>query len=264
MGGGAISRIRFIDVVPLATHTRLPERSAGLVIGESRGARMRCAASRYTVEKLTTLRRSQVMVIVLTTTSTSPFCSAVIRSADDRIRYSTCDGLPKMSRATSPAMSTSKPTISPVIGSRKLNRLLPMSKPDDQPAACADIGHCGVGVGRVVERPQAGGGVAVVGGLVRGQRRLRRHLLHPGRRGRRQRRRGRDHHRPRLAAARQHRRRRHGDAQHPERPPHHRYSINRGHSPSATATAAPRLSTMPPTVAPDRPARALRMSSRSS
>ena len=29
------------------------------------------------------------------------------RSADDRIRYSTCDGVPKMSRATSPAMSTS-------------------------------------------------------------------------------------------------------------------------------------------------------------
>ena len=34
-----------------------------------------------------------------------------------------------MSRAISPAMSTSKPVISPVIGSRKLNRLLPISSP---------------------------------------------------------------------------------------------------------------------------------------
>ena len=69
------------------------------------------------------------MVMVLTTTSTWLFCSAAIRSADDRMRYSTWDGLPKMSRAISPAMSTSKPVISPVIGSRKENRLLPMSRP---------------------------------------------------------------------------------------------------------------------------------------
>ena len=67
--------------------------------------------------------------MVLTTMSTWLFCSAAMRSADDRMRYSTCDGVPKMSRATSPAMSTSKPVISPVIGSRKLNRLLPMSRP---------------------------------------------------------------------------------------------------------------------------------------
>ena len=81
------------------------------------------------MEKFTSLRRSQVMVMVLTTTSTSDFCSAVTRSSADRIRYSTWDGAPKMSRAISPAMSTSKPVISPVIGSRKLNRLLPMSSP---------------------------------------------------------------------------------------------------------------------------------------
>ena len=67
--------------------------------------------------------------MVLTTMSTVLFCSAVIRSAEDRMRYSTADGVPKMSRATSPAISTSKPVISPVIGSRKENRLLPMSRP---------------------------------------------------------------------------------------------------------------------------------------
>lgn len=67
--------------------------------------------------------------MVLTTTSTWEVCNAVMRSAADKIRYSTCDGLPKMSRATSPAMSTSNPVMSPVIGSRKLNRLLPMSSP---------------------------------------------------------------------------------------------------------------------------------------
>ncbi|CNV33938.1 Uncharacterised protein [Mycobacterium tuberculosis] len=45
-GGGAISRIRRNDVVPLATQTRLPDRSDTFVIGESRGARMRWLASR--------------------------------------------------------------------------------------------------------------------------------------------------------------------------------------------------------------------------
>ena len=64
------------------------------------------------MEKFTSLRRSQVMVMVLTTTSTWEVCNAVMRSAADKIRYSTCDGLPKMSRATSPAMSTSNPVMS--------------------------------------------------------------------------------------------------------------------------------------------------------
>ena len=129
IGGGVICWSRLSDVVPLATHTRLPDRSPGWRIGESRGARMRWFALRYTVEKFTSSLRAQVMVMVLTTTSTSLFSSAETRSAEDRIRYSTWAGVPKMSRAISPAMSTSKPVISPVIGSRKLNRLLPMSRP---------------------------------------------------------------------------------------------------------------------------------------
>ena len=107
-------------------------------IGESRGARMRWLAVKYTVEKLTCLRRSQVIVMVLTTMSTVLFCSALIRSADDRMRYSTCDGVPKMSRATSPAMSTSKPVISPVIGSRKREQVAADVQADDEPAAVAD------------------------------------------------------------------------------------------------------------------------------
>ena len=52
-----------------------------------------------------------------------------MRSAEERMRYSTADGLPNMSRATSPAISMSNPAISPVTGSRKENRLLPMSSP---------------------------------------------------------------------------------------------------------------------------------------
>ena len=67
--------------------------------------------------------------MVLTTMSTVLSSRAVIRSAEDRMRYSTAVGVPKMSRATSPAMSTSNPLITPVIGSRKENRLLPMSRP---------------------------------------------------------------------------------------------------------------------------------------
>ncbi len=90
---------------------------------------MRWLADRYSVEKFTCLRRSQVMLMVFTTMSTWLFSSAASRSAEDRMRYSTWDGVPKMSRATSPAISTSNPVISPVIGSRKENRLLPMSSP---------------------------------------------------------------------------------------------------------------------------------------
>jgi hypothetical protein len=90
------------------------------------------------------------MVIVLTTISTVLFCRAAIRSAEDRMRYSTADGLPKMSRATSPAISTSNPVICPLIGSRKENRLLPTSKPTSRrlrsriaataASACARVG----------------------------------------------------------------------------------------------------------------------------
>ncbi len=119
--------------------------------------------------------------MVLTTMSTVLFCSAVIRSADDRIRYSTCDGVPKMSRATSPAMSTSKPVISPVIGSRNENRLLPMSRPTISRPRSRIVGDGGVGVGLVGERPQAGGAVAVVVARVRRAGRLGRQLGHPGR-----------------------------------------------------------------------------------
>src|SRR5690242_21652892 len=97
IGGGVISWIRCSDVVPFATHTRLPDRSIGCEIAESRGASIRWLALKYTVEKPTCFLRSQVMVIVLTTTSTWLFCSAEMRSADDRMRYSTCDGVPKMS-----------------------------------------------------------------------------------------------------------------------------------------------------------------------
>src|SRR3954462_15641919 len=101
IGGGVICWIRSSDVVPFTTHTRLPDRSDGREIDESRDARIRWLAFRYTVEKPTCFLRSQVMVMVFTTTSTWLFCSAAIRSADDRMRYSTCDGLPKMSRAIS-------------------------------------------------------------------------------------------------------------------------------------------------------------------
>ena len=110
--------------------------------------------------------------MVLTTMSTWLFCSAVMRSADDRMRYSTCDGVPKMSRATSPAMSTSKPVISPVIGSRKLNRLLPMSRPTMSRPRSRIVGDGVVGLGLGGERPQARGQVAVVVGVVRRQRQL--------------------------------------------------------------------------------------------
>ena len=103
---------------------------------ESRAVRIRWYPVKYTVEKFTCFRRSQVIVMVLTTISTELFCKAVIRSADERIRYSTADGVPKMSRATSPAMSTSKPVISPVIGSRNENRLLPMSRPTSRRPRC--------------------------------------------------------------------------------------------------------------------------------
>ena len=41
IGGGAISWMRCSDVVPLATHTRLPDRSLARRIVESLGARMR-------------------------------------------------------------------------------------------------------------------------------------------------------------------------------------------------------------------------------
>src|SRR5262245_9992337 len=44
---------------------------------------------------------------------------------------------------------------------------------------------------------------------------------------------------------------------------HHRYSLSRGHNPSATATAATTDSTAAPTVAPDSTRRALTMSLRS-
>ena len=117
------------DVVPFDRAHPLARQVGRLRDRRVARARIRWLAFRYTVEKLTSFLRSQVMVMVLTTTSTWLFCSAAMRSADDRMRYSTCDGLPKMSRAISPAMSTSKPVISPVIGSRKLNRLLPMSRP---------------------------------------------------------------------------------------------------------------------------------------
>src|SRR4029079_8523569 len=70
IGGGVICCIRSRDVVPLATHTRPPDRSDGCEIDESREARIRWLAFRYTVEKPTCFLRSQVMVMVLTTTST--------------------------------------------------------------------------------------------------------------------------------------------------------------------------------------------------
>ena len=76
IGGGVICWMRCSDVVPFATHTRLPDRSDGCEIVESRGARIRWLALKYTVEKLTSFLRSQVIVMVLTTTSTWLFCSA--------------------------------------------------------------------------------------------------------------------------------------------------------------------------------------------
>src|SRR3954452_18286934 len=165
IGDGSISWIRCSGVVPLNAQTRLPERSVAWAIGESRGARIRWLATRYTVEKLTSFLRSHVMLIVLTTMSTWLFCSAVTRSADDRMRYSTCDGVPKMSRATSPAMSTSKPVISPVSGSpagarpADAEQLAADVEADDQPAAGLDLGDGVVGLIAVGERPQAGGQV---------------------------------------------------------------------------------------------------------
>ena len=57
-------------MVPVTAHTRLPERSEACLIGESRGARIRWLADRYSVEKLTSFLRSQVMLIVFTTMST--------------------------------------------------------------------------------------------------------------------------------------------------------------------------------------------------
>ena len=129
-GGGSISWMRCSDVVPFTAHTRLPDRSDAWAIARVAGRQDPLVGRRGTRwRSSTSFLRSQVMLMVLTTMSTWLFCSAVIRSADDRMRYSTCDGVPKMSRATSPAMSTSKPVISPVIGSRKLSRLLPMSRP---------------------------------------------------------------------------------------------------------------------------------------
>src|SRR6478736_6777635 len=122
-GGGEISWMRSRDVVPFTAHTLLPDRSEALVIIESRAARIRWLADRYSVEKFTSFLRSQVMLMVLTTMSTWLFCSAVTRSADDRMRYSTGDGGPKMSRATSPATASPNPVSSRVMGSGKLNRL---------------------------------------------------------------------------------------------------------------------------------------------
>src|SRR5699024_5640203 len=73
IGGGAIRRIRLRLVVPRATHTRLPDRSFDWVIEESRGIRIRWWAVRYTVEKFTSLRRSQLIDIDFTTMSTLLF-----------------------------------------------------------------------------------------------------------------------------------------------------------------------------------------------
>ena len=46
IGGGLISSSRSIDVVPVAAHTRLPDRSEACEIAESRGARIRWLANR--------------------------------------------------------------------------------------------------------------------------------------------------------------------------------------------------------------------------
>ena len=52
-GGGVICWMRCSDVVPFTAHTRLPDRSDACVIVESRGARIRWLADRYSVEKFT-------------------------------------------------------------------------------------------------------------------------------------------------------------------------------------------------------------------
>jgi len=122
--------------------------------------------------------------MVLTTTSTSDFCNAVTRSRSTGSGTRLCDGAPKMSRAISPAMSTSKPVISPVIGVAKAEQVAADIEPDDQPAAGPDIGNRGVRVGLIGERAQAGGRVAVLAGIVGRQRGLGRHLVHAEGRGR--------------------------------------------------------------------------------
>src|SRR5262249_4611331 len=117
------------------------------------------------------------------------------------------------------------------------------------------------------EGPQAGGRVAVLTGAVRRQHGFGRQLLHTDGTGRRQRRNG--GHRQRFGVPATGQQDRGGErddtgARAPDagRPRHYRYSFSRGHRPRATAMAAPRLSTTPPTCAPDSPLRALRTSLR--
>src|SRR6478609_7109393 len=62
IGDGLISWMRLSDVVHFTAQTRLPDRSLACEIGESRGARIRWLATRYTVEKFTSFLRSQVML----------------------------------------------------------------------------------------------------------------------------------------------------------------------------------------------------------
>ena len=173
-------------------------------------------------------------------------------------------GVPKMSRATSPAMSTSKPVISPVIGSRNENRLLPMSRPTisrprSRILATAASASALLGNGRrlAVRSQLSSSGLGGCGGSGGS-------LGHPGRGGRRQRRHRRRHvysvwPQPASTVAVT-------TAMQARAPPaagrHHRYSLSLGHRPSATAIAAPTDSTAPPTVVPDSTRRADRMSLR--
>ena len=72
---------------------------------------------------------SQVMLIVLTTTSTVLSFNAFIRSSELRMRNSIRSGSPKIARANSLATSTSKPSMVPLIGSRNDSKFDPMSSP---------------------------------------------------------------------------------------------------------------------------------------
>src|SRR6201999_2162258 len=135
---------------------------------------------------------------------------------------------------------------------------------DDQPAARTDVSHRGIGQLPGGEGAQAGRRITVLTRGVWRQRGFRRQLLHAHGGGRWQRRHGGHRQRFGVPATGQQNR----DGEHPAHPPgpaqarHQRYSFSRGHRPSATAMAAPRLSTTPPTCAPDSPLRALRTSLR--
>lgn len=110
-----------IEVVPRAAQTvDSPRilRSVKEVAFALVAAITRWSVSKYGSENVTSFARSQVMLIVLTTRSTVSFSSAVVRPAEEMMRYSTRLGSPSMPPAISRAIATSNPFISPVAVSR--------------------------------------------------------------------------------------------------------------------------------------------------